>query len=235
MKKYASLLICLLFLSCTAEAQLLKKAKGLLGGDKNKFTVEEAGAALKEALIQGTTKGVSEISQVGGYLLNPEIKIPFPPEAENVEKKLRGIGLGKEVDKAVESINKAAEQAAVEAKDIFVSAIKALTIKDAMNIVGGEQSAATQYLERETTTSLESKFNPIIKSSLDAVDATKHWSTIMNAYNKIPFAKKVNPDLTEYVTNKAIDGLFVMIAQEELNIRKNPAARVTDLLKKVFK
>ncbi len=234
MRKLSLLLLSLIFINCQSQAQLLKKAKGLLGGDKGKFTVEEAGSALKEALVQGVTKGVAEVSQVGGYLLNPEIKIPFPPEAQNVEKKLRGIGLGGEVDKAVESINKAAEKAATEAKDIFVAAIKGLTIKDAMNIVGGENDAATQYLQRETTTSLESKFNPIIQASLDAVDATKHWSTVMSAYNKIPLVKKVNPDLTEYVTSKAIDGLFVMIAKEELNIRENPIARTTDLLKKVF-
>ena len=235
MRKLILLSLSLTFITFQSEAQLLKKAKSLLGGDKGKFTAAEAGEALKEALIQGTKKGVSEISQVGGYLMNPEIKIPFPSEAENVEKKLRAIGLGSEVDKAVESINSAAEKAAVEAKDIFIAAIKGLTIKDAVNIVGGEKDAATQYLQGETTSSLESKFNPIIESSLEAVGATKHWGTVMNAYNKIPLVKKVNPDLTDYVTQKAIDGLFLMIAKEELNIRNNPAARASALLKKVFK
>lgn len=234
MKHFATILICLFAMSCTAEAQLLKKAKGLIGGDKGAFTAEEAANGLKEALIQGTSKGVDLLSIADGYLKNPEIKIPFPEEAQNVEKKLRGIGLDKQVDEAIESLNRAAEKAAVEAKDIFVGAIKGLTITDAMNIVKGDKTAATQFLQRETTTSLNSKFSPIIDSSLQEVGATKHWGTVMNSYNKIPFVKKVNPDLTAYVTEKAIEGMFVMIAKEELNIRQNPAARATELLKKVF-
>lgn len=227
--------LALFVLNSCAEAQLLKKAKGILGGGKNGFTTEEAASALKEALVQGTSKGVNVISQVDGYLKNPEIKIPFPPEAKNVENKLRAIGLSKQVDEAVESLNRAAEKAAVEAKDIFVAAIKGLTIKDAVNIVTGEQDAATQYLKNGTTNSLQAKFNPIIENSLNEVNATKYWEDLIKAYNKIPLVKKVNPDLTAYVTEKAIDGLFVMIAKEELNIRKNPAARTTELLKKVFK
>jgi len=233
MKQFASILVLFFLFGCTAEAQLLKKAKDLIGGDKG-FTAEEAANGLKEALIQGTSKGVNVLSQVDGYLGNPQIKIPFPPEAQNVEKKLRGIGLNKQVDEVVESLNRAAELAAVEAKDIFVDAIKGLTITDAINIVKGEQDAATQFLQRETTASLTSKFSPIIDNSLKKVDATKYWGDAMGAYNKIPFVKKVNPDLKAYVTEKAIEGLFVMIAKEELNIRANPAARATDLLKKVF-
>lgn len=234
MKHFATILICLVAMSCTAEAQLFKKAKDLIGGDKGAFTKEEAANGLKEALIQGTSKGVDLLSKTDGYLKNPEIKIPFPQEAQNVEKKLRGIGLDKQVDEAVESLNRAAEKAAVEAKDIFVGAIKALTITDAINIVKGDKTAATQFLQRETTTSLNAKFSPIIDNSLKEVGATRHWGTVMNSYNKIPFVKKVNPDLTAYVTEKAIEGLFVMIAKEELNIRENPSARATELLKKVF-
>ena len=236
MKKLTYILISILFIQFQADAQIsLKKAKSLFGGKKGgDFTVEEAGSALKEALVQGVTKGVTEVSATGGYLLNPEITIPFPPEAQNVEKKLRAIGLGSEVDKVVETINAAAEKAAVEAKDIFIAAIKDLTIKDAMNIVGGEDDAATEYLKGETAASLNAKFNPIIKSSLDAVGATKHWSSVMNSYNKIPLVKKVNPDLTDYVTQRAMQGLFLMIAKEELNIRDNPVARVSNLLAKVF-
>lgn len=233
MIRFATFLIVLMSFSCTAEAQLLKKAKKLLGGEEG-FTAEEAAAGLKEALIQGTSKGVDVLSQVDGYLGNPEIKIPFPPEAKNVEDKLRGIGLDKQVDEAVESLNRAAELAAVEAKNIFVAAIKGLTITDAINIVKGEQDAATQFLQRETTASLTGKFSPIIDNSLKQVNATKYWGDVMGAYNKIPFVKKVDPDLTAYVTQKAIEGLFVMIAKEELNIRQNPGARATELLKKVF-
>ena len=233
MNRIAAILVLFLSFSCAAEGQLLKKAQKLLKGEEG-LTTEEAANGLKEALIQGTSKGVDILSQVDGYLGNPEIKIPFPPEAEKVEKKLRGIGLNKQVDEAVESLNRAAEKAAVEAKDIFVAAIKGLTITDALNIVKGEQNAATEYLKRQTTASLTSKFSPIIDNSLSEVNATKYWGDVMNTYNKIPFVQKVNPDLTAYVTERAIDGLFVMIAKEELNIRQNPAARVTELLQKVF-
>ena len=174
-------------------------------------------------------------SQANGYLGNPQVKIPIPPEAQNVEKKLRALGLGGEVDKAIESLNRAAEDAAVEAKDIFIGAIKAITITDAINIVKGNKDAGTRMLESKTTNDLTAKFSPIINASLAKVDATKYWSDIMAKYNKIPFVKKVETDLTAYVTQKAIDGLFVMIAKEELNIRENPAARTTQLLQKVFK
>lgn len=234
MRNLYFVLMSLLVMSCSSQAQILQKAKGLLGGDAA-FTKEEAANALKQALEQGTVKGVSVVSQVDGYLKNPEIKIPFPPEAENVEQKLRVIGLGNQVDEAVESLNRAAEDAASEAKDIFITAIKALTIQDAINIVKGEQDAATRFLERTTTAELTAKFSPIINSSLQKVNATKYWGDVMGTYNKIPFVKKVETDLTAYVTQKAIDGLFVMIANEELNIRQNPAARTTELLKKVFK
>lgn len=234
MKKLSILFSLIVLFGCSAEAQLLKKAKSLLGG-KGGFTKEEAADALKEAFIQGTGKGVDLLSQLDGYYGNPEIKIPIPPDAKNVENKLRAIGLGKEVDKAIESLNRAAEDAAVEAKDIFVAAIKGLTITDALNIVSGQPDAGTQFLRGQTTNDLTAKFSPIIKTSLDKVDATKYWSDVMTKYNKIPLVRKVETDLTAYVTQKAIDGLFVMIAREELNIRENPAARTSDLLKKVFK
>jgi len=233
MKKLSILFSFVFVFSCTAEAQLLKKAKGLLGGKA--FSKEEAAGALKEAFIQGTGKGVDILSQANGYLGNPQVKIPIPPEAQNVEKKLRALGLGGEVDKAIESLNRAAEDAAVEAKDIFIGAIKAITITDAINIVKGNKDAGTRMLESKTTNDLTAKFSPIINASLAKVDATKYWSDIMAKYNKIPFVKKVETDLTAYVTQKAIDGLFVMIAKEELNIRENPAARTTQLLQKVFK
>lgn len=234
MRNLAIIILSLFLFNCSSQAQILKKAKDLIGGDAS-FTKDEAANALKQALEQGTVKGVGVISQVDGYFKNPEIKIPFPPEAQNVEQKLRSIGLGNQVDEAVLSLNRAAEDAASEAKDIFIAAIKALTIQDAINIVKGEQDAATQFLERETTENLTAKFSPIIEASLQKVNATKYWADVMGAYNKIPLVKKVETDLTVYVTQKAIDGLFVMIAQEELNIRQNPGARTTELLKKVFK
>lgn len=202
---------------------------------KGGFSKEEAADALKEAFVQGTGKGVDILSELNGYYGNPKVKIPIPPDAKNVENKLRSLGLGNEVDQAIESLNRAAEDAAVEAKDIFIAAIKGLSISDALNIVSGQQDAGTRFLENQTTNDLTSKFSPIINASLKKVDATKYWGDIMGKYNKIPFVKKVETDLTAYVTQKAIDGLFVMIAQEELNIRENPAARTSALLKKVFK
>jgi hypothetical protein len=218
MKRLSLILSLFLFFSCTAEAQLLKKAKSLIGGDIA-FSKEEAAEALKQALEQGTSKGVDLLSKADGYYKNPEIKIPFPQEAQAVESKLRALGLGIQVDQAIESLNRAAEDAAYEAKDIFIAAIKGLTINDAINIVKGEKNSATQFLERETTQSLIGKFSPIIEASLKKVSATKYWDDVMGTYNKVPFVKKVETDLTAYVTEKAIDGLFVMIAKEELNIK----------------
>ncbi len=219
-----------------ADAQILKNAKKMLntataaGG----FTEKDAADAIKEALVNGTGESVKFVSALNGYLGNPEIRIPFPREAKDVETKLRAIGMGKKVDEFNESMNRAAEQAANEAKSIFISAIKGLTVKDAINIVKGENNAATLYLQRTTSPDLKVAFQPKIKASLDNVNATKYWGDLITAYNKIPLVKKQNPDLTEYVTGKAIDGLFVMIAKEELKIRQNPAARTSELLKKVF-
>eukprot|EP01041_Mallomonas_annulata_P024741 gene24741-45594_t len=158
----------------------------------------------------------------------------MPEEAKNVEDKLRKIGQGKLVDDAIESMNRAAEDAANGAKSLFVDAIKNMTLQDAMGILKGKDDAATTYLSKSTRAQLFEKFKPVIKASLDNVGATKHWTDLITAYNKIPLVQKINPDLVEYATNKAIDGLFIQIAKEELEIRKNPGARATDLLKKVF-
>ena len=144
------------------------------------------------------------------------------------------MGQGQKVDDAIESINRAAEDAATGAKDIFVNAIKGMSLTDAMGILKGENNAATAFLEKSTRTSLFDKFKPVINVSLDKVGATKHWTTLFTTYNKIPMVEKVDPDLEVYATNKAIDGLFVQIAKQEKEIRENPAARVSDLLKKVF-
>ncbi len=208
------------------------KASGLptTGG----LSQEEVGKGLKEALNQGVDKGVTQLHKADGYLMDPQIKIPMPDEAKSVEEKLRGMGQGKKVDEAIESMNRAAEDAAEGAKDIFVAAIKGMTLTDAMSILKGEDDAATNYLNKATRAELTKKFQPVIKVSLDKVGATKHWASVFGTYNKIPMVKKVNPDLEEYVTNKALDGLFIQVAKEELQIRQDPTARGTDLLKKVF-
>jgi hypothetical protein len=220
----------------TASAQLdnvLKKAKSELSHEQP-LTAAEVGDGLKEALTKGISTGSDLLAQVDGYFKNPEIKIPFPQDAKRVEEKMREVGMGSDVDRVILSINRGAEDAARYAKDIFVDAIRQMTIDDAWGILKGQPDAATQYLKRTTTAQLHEKFKPVIKTSLEKVEATKYYGDLIKAYDKIPFTKKVNPDLVEYATDRAIQGLFVMIAQEEKNIRENPAARTSDLLRKVF-
>ena len=226
----------LLVTSYTSYGQFdkLKKSVGNVLGGGDKLSTEEVAKGLKEALVKGTGKGTDQASKQDGFFKNSLIKILFPPDAKKVETKLRQIGMGKEVDRFILSMNRAAEKAAKEAKPIFVSAIKSMTIKDAWGILKGEDDAATQYLDRTTSNQLYTKFNPVIKRSLNEVNATKYYKDLISAYNKIPFVDKKNPDLDDHVTNKSIDGLFSLIAIEEANIRNNPGARTTDLLKKVF-
>jgi hypothetical protein len=215
----------------SAQINLNKLKDKLTGG---KLSTEEVGQGLKEALTNGVSKGSDQVSQVDGYFKNPEIKIPFPPEIKHVEDRLREVGLGDQVDKFVLSLNRAAEDAANGAKPIFIDAIKQMTIEDAWSILKGEQDAATQYLIKTTSVPLKANFKPVIQNSLNKVDATKYYHDLVTEYNKLPLVKKVNPDIDQYATDKAADGLFVMIAQEEKNIRQNPEARTSDLLKKVF-
>ncbi len=224
-----------IFAASSAMAQInLKKLKDKVTGTSGSLSTDEVAQGLKEALTNGVSKGSDLVSQVDGYLKNTEIKIPFPPEVQQVETKLRAIGMGNEVDKFVTSLNRAAEDAAKEAKPIFVTAVKEMTIQDAWSILKGEQNAATQYLVKTTSTPLKAKFKPIIQASLAKVNATKYYKDLVTAYNKIPLVTKVNPNLDDYATDKAADGLFIMIAKEEKNIRENPGARTTELLKKVF-
>ena len=202
--------------------------------NKNPFSEEEAANALKETLNKGMEKGVSVLSVKDGYFANPKVKIPFPKNATKVADKLKKLGMQKQVDEVVLSINRAAEDAANSAKSIFVDAIKKMSIKDAIGIVKGNKTAGTDYLNRNTNSSLAKAFKPIIKISLEKVNATKRWESVMNTYNKIPFVEKVNPELETYVTEKAISGLFFMLAQQEIAIRENPRERTSALLKKVF-
>ncbi len=204
------------------------------GGGAKPLTSAEVGEGLKEALINGISKGADMSSQLDGYFKNSEIKIPFPPEVKKVEDRLRQIGLGSEVDKFVMTLNRGAEDAAKEAKPIFVSAIRQMTIDDAFGILKGQPDAATQFLQRTTSAQLKEKFKPVIQNSLNKVSATKYYGDLVNRYNKIPLVEKVNPDLNSYATDLAIQGLFTMIAKEEKNIRQDPFARTSDLLKRVF-
>jgi hypothetical protein len=232
--KTACIFLSFLFLITSVNAQILKDANRLLKQGSGKLTEKDAAEGIREALVNGTGQAVKIVSNVDGYFKNPEIKIPFPEDAKVIESKLRAVGLGSKVDEVILSINRAAEDAAKEATPIFVSAIKSMTVKDAINIVKGEDNAATNYLKQTSSPELNNKFQPIIKTSLDKVQATKYWEDLIKAYNKIPLVTKMNPDLTAYVTGKAIDGLFVMVAKEEYKIRKDPKARTTELLRKVF-
>lgn len=223
--------------SCDAQSQ------GKLGNILNKVatgatgtpTSLEIGNALKQALEIGTSAGADKLSAKDGFFGNMAIKILFPTEAQKVEKGLRSLGLNSLADNVILSLNRAAEDAAKEAKPIFVNAIKQMTIADATNILlSNNKEAATQYFKRVTTAQLTEKFSPVIANSLGKVGATKYWTDAAAAYNKIPLVKPVNTNLTSYVTEKAIEGMFVQVAQEELKIRENVSARSTGLLQKVF-
>ena len=198
------------------------------------ITDQEVANGLKEALVQGATNGSDILSVVNGYLGNPQVKIPFPPEAKKIESTLRNLGLNKMCDDVVNSVNHAAENAAIEAKAVLTNSIRQMTIADAMNILFGANDAATEYLKKTTTAELTSKFTPIVQSSLNKVGATKYWGDAVNYYNKIPLVEDMNPDLTGYVTQKALEGLFLMIEKEELKIRQDPGARVADIVQRVF-
>lgn len=189
---------------------------------------------LKEALNNGITKQVSKLTVTDGFFKNEMVKILLPEELQKVDKALRNVGMSKLADEGLKVINRAAEDAVKEATPIFVDAVKNMSFNDAKNILMGNENAATTYLQNSTSTALYSKFNPVIKSSFNKVGADKVWSQIITKYNSLPLVKKVNPDLTDYTTNKAMEGVFKMIAVEEKSIRTNLASRTSDLLKKVF-
>jgi len=191
-------------------------------------------SGLKEALNKGITVQVSKLTAEDGFYKNEAVKILMPDELKKVDAALRKIGLSSLADEGIKVMNRAAEDAVKEATPIFVSAVKNMSFKDAKNILLGNESAATTYLQGSTTTSLYSKFNPVIKSSFEKVGADAVWSKIITKYNTIPLVKKVNPDLTDYTTNQALVGVFKMIAVEEKEIRTNISARTSPLLKSVF-
>jgi len=204
------------------------------GSSSSSLSSSDVASGLKEALQIGAQQASNKLSSVDGFLGNAAIKILLPPEAQKVEKTLRSMGMEKQVNDAITSMNRAAEDAAKSAAPIFIEAIKGMSINDAFGILKGGDSAATKYLQGKTTDQLTNAFKPIIQQSLDKVDATKYWNTLATTYNKVPMVKKVNTDISSYVTEKALSGIFYQVAQEELKIRKNPVAQTTDLLKKVF-
>ncbi len=194
----------------------------------------EMSLGLKQALELGTNYSTERLSSKDGYLGNMAVKIFFPEEAKKVENTLRAIGLNSLCDNVITSFNRAAEDAAQEAKPIFVNAIKQMSFQDVTGILLGNQDAATLYFKRTTSAALAAKFSPIISNSLSKVGATKYWGDVTSTYNKIPLVKPINTNLTSYVTDQAIDGMFIEVAKEELKIRENLGARSTSLLQKVF-
>lgn len=195
----------------------------------------EARQGIKEALSQGVTKAVLNLHKTDGFFGNDLYKVLLPPDSRKAETALREIGLGGQVDKAILAINRGAEDAVGTAGPIFADAIKEMTVTDALGIIRGNTDAATQYFRRKTSDDLIAAFTPPVRSSLDRTQATRYYADIANSYNRLPVAfEKVDPDLAAYVVGKAVDALFNEIAREEANIRANPVARTTDILRKVF-
>ena len=198
-------------------------------------TESEAGAGIKEALGQGLVKAVLQLNRTDGFFKDALYKVLLPPDAKKIENTLRDLGMSKMVDKTILAINRAAEDAAAFAKPIFVDAIKSMTISDAIGLVRNGDTSATHFFRVKTTDKLIAAFMPVIKTSLDKVEATKYYGDIVTTYNNFPTTfKKINPDLPGFVTIKATDALFDLVAKEELNIRQNLIARTSDLLRKVF-
>lgn len=200
---------------------------------KKGLSNDEIVSGLKEALSVGANNASKQLSSVDGFFKDATVKILMPEQAKKAEKKLRSIGMGKLVDDAIRSMNRAAEDAAKSAAPIFINAVKQMSIQDAVGILRGGDFAATNYLKSKTTSPLTEAFRPVIEASLKKVDATKYWNTVFTTYNKFS-ADKVNPDLAAYVTEKSLAGIFFQVGLEEQKIRKDPMARTTDILKKVF-
>jgi len=205
------------------------------GGSGSPLSNDEIVSGLKEALSLGAQKSADKLSAADGFFKDAAVKVLMPPEAQKVEKTLRSIGAGKLVDDAILSFNRAAEDASKSAAPIFVDAVKNMSVQDALGILKGADTSATYYLKKTTTAKLTTAFRPTIDASLAKVNATKYWSQVIDKYNSLPTTfNKVNSDLPAYVTERALSGIFHYVADEEKQIRANPAARVSDILKKVF-
>lgn len=243
MKKTLTLAtMALLAAGCTStQLQSVKDAASEVarssGGAAAPLTNSDVIAGLKEALSKGAEQSVSFASALNGFNENARIRIPFPPEAEKVKNTLNTLGMNKQVEEFELTLNRAAETAAKEAVPVFLDAIKGMSVADGFAILKGEQNAATQYLQRNTTATLTAKFRPIVENATKSVALTNYWTPLTSAYNKailLTGGQAVNPDLDGYVTEKAIEGLFVLIADKEAEIRQDPLARTSDLLKRVF-
>lgn len=216
---------------------LFKKAGEIVGntasGKGSSLSGDEIVAGLKEALSVGAENSTLKLSSVDGFLKDAAVKILMPEEVRKMEGRMRALGMGKVVDQAVTSMNRAAEDASKKASPIFISAIKKMTIQDALGILRGTDTAATSYLKQKTSNELTNAFRPVIENALKKVDATRYWSNVFNVYNRFAVTP-VTADINEYVTERALRGIFFYVGEEEKKIRTNPAARVNDILKKVF-
>ena len=217
-----------------AAAQIEDLTNRLGLGDKSQLSSEKIASGLKEALKVGTGNAVSLTGKADGYFKNEAIKILMPQQLATVEKGLRTVGYGPQIDEFVLSMNRAAEKAAPAAKEIFWGALKEMSIDDARKILSGGETAATDYFKGKTTGKLTEAFLPVVKTSMDEVGVTRRYNELLGQAQSLPFVKVPSLDLNQYVVGKALDGLFLMIANEERKIRKDPAARVTTLLKEVF-
>lgn len=238
MKKFVAILVTgtLALTACDQLGKVagdLGKQVGTLPGQP--LTSTEIINGLKQALQQGTNKSTGAASQANGFLNNPLIRIPFPPSVQKVKDAVVKVPGGTNlINNFEETLNHAAEEASKEAAPIFINAITSMTITDGLNILRGTDTSATNYLRTKTTGDLTTKFRPVVNRATQKVELTKYWTPVVNAYNKIPFTQPVNPDLDGYVTSSAINGLFKLIGNEEKNIRTNPVARTSEILKKVF-
>jgi hypothetical protein len=223
-------LIVLVF-QATACNELLQVIESTEGVGLSTFQIANG---LKEALQNGIANQVTSLTKENGFFNNNLVKIKLPSELQKVDQTLRDIGLSNLADEGQKILNRAAEDAVGEAIPIFRNAITDMSITDAKNILMGEQDAATRYLQNSSSTALRGKFSPIIKTSFQKVGADRVWNEVITTYNKIPFIKKVNPDLTEYTTDEALKGVFTMVAVEEKKIRTDIKSRTSDLLKRVF-
>lgn len=236
MKKIIAILSVVVLLS---SCDVLLDALGDLdsGGGTTQLTQAEVAKGLKEALTVGIGNAVNVVAVTDGFYKNSEIKIPFPEEAIKVKEFCINAGLKNQVTQFEEKLNRAAEEAAKGSKDVFIAAITQMTISDAITILKGGDDAATQYLKKTTSTTLYNKFYPVVVSATDKIMLAKYWTPLVEKYNTamtITGGEKVNTDLNAYVTNKALDGLYLMVAKEEKKIRVDPIARVSDILVKVF-
>lgn len=228
---FITFILALGLLSCDT----LSKLPTGVGSNTTPVSELEAVQGIKEALEKGVSRGVALLNKPDGFFGNETYKLFLPPDAQKVETTLRQLGMGGMVDRAILQINRAAEDAVGAASPIFANAIKQMTITDAINILKGPNDAATQYFKQKTTDKLKEAFTPVIKGSLEKFSATKYYSDVINTYNGFPTTlKKINPDLTSYVVNQAVSALFDQVAKEEAAIRANPAARTTEILKRVF-